>query len=165
MNLKTIAFAGLLYFFPTEIAYAKPKPLEDELKELAELAMKCGSKFSYKRYDIQNGIPVSYAVDGYLLSIPTPDPLSRLPFIDQIYVNFYDGSFQNSPDQTINQEDNFEIIGGEAGYFRCAFKHKGNILRRTCTSPFIDDLLEARIRRAIEFIKKNVSPECYGNIV
>ncbi len=171
MNLKTIAFAGLLSLFPTEITYAKPASLEDKLKELAELAMKCGEKASFEDYGSQNGISGRYHVDSYSLAVPVnPDGNKALglPFPETIYFQFRDGTIQKTPNRSIDQDESFEVIGDlgkGVEYFRCSYQRKNDSPGRTCTGPFIDDLLEARIRKAIEFIKENISPKCYGNIV
>ena len=169
MNFKTIALTGLLSLFPTEVISAKPKPkpLEEELKELAELAMKCGEKTSFDKIIYPEGIFVPFGpVEYYSFKIPLhPQPPSTLPFPDNIYFRFQEGSYETR-NHVVDKGDSFEIVGGDAGYFRCYYKQKGDFTGQGCGSDrFIDDLLEVRIRKAVEFIKKNVSAECYGNIV
>jgi len=96
MNFKTIALTGLLSLFPTEVISAKPKPkpLEEELKELAELAMKCGEKTSFDKIIYPEGIFVPFGpVEYYSFKIHLhPQPPSTLPFPDNIYFRFQEGS-------------------------------------------------------------------------
>lgn len=170
MNLKTITLALGLSIVPstsyadspdlnTEIVYAKPKPLEDELKELAELAIQCGEKVSFEDYGSQNGVSGRYHFDSYSLDVPVKPDGSKslgLPFPEKVYFHFRDGSISNGPNQVVDHHDRFEIIGREAGYFSCHYQHQGDF--QGCDAyRFIDDFLEARIRKTIEFIKKNVS--------
>ena len=165
-NLRSIALAGLLSLLTSTTLYAKPKTIEDELKELAELAMKCGKKTSFEDYGSWDGITGRYHIDNYSLDVPVnPDgnkPLG-LPFPETVTFHFRDGSVQRAPNQIIDQDDSFEIIGTVVGYFGCHYKRKGDFRGHGCgVDRFINDLLEARIRKDIEFIKKNVSPHCYA---
>lgn len=164
----TIALAGLLSFFPTETTYAKPKPLEDELKELAELAMKCGKKTSFDKMIYPEGffVPIG-PVEYYSFTVPlNPQPPSTLPFPSTVYFRFQEQPYE-ARNHAVDQGDSFEIISRDAGYFRCFYQRKGDFKWHGCgPDRFIDnDLLEARIRKAIIFIKENVPAQCYGNIV
>lgn len=167
MNLKAITFAGLLYLFPTEMTYANPTPIEDELKDLAELVMKCGKKVSFEDYGSQNSVSGRYHMNSYSLEVP--DNVDRnlgLPFPETVFFNFKDESIPKAPNQVVDKSDSFEITGKEVGYFSCHYQHKGDFQGHGCGADrFTYDLLEQRIRKAIEFIKKNVSPNCYGNRV
>ncbi len=165
MNLKTIAFTGLLYLFPIERTYAKLPTLGNELKDLAELAMKCGKKASFEDSGSQNGVSGRYRVDKYTLDIPViPDGNKNLglPFSETISFHFRDGSVQMAPNRVIDETESVEVIGGGVGYFRCTYQRKRSSPGSTCTAPFMNDSLEARIRKAIKFIKENAPTHCYG---
>ncbi|MDO8656271.1 MAG: hypothetical protein Q7K45_03455 [Nanoarchaeota archaeon] len=166
--IRTIALAGFLSLFPTEMTYAKPTSLEEELKELAELAMKCGEKTSFDKiiYPENFFVPIG-PVEYYSFTVPlNPQPPSTLPFPATVHFRFQEGSY-NTRNHAVDKGDSFEIISRDAGYFKCFYQHKGDFAGRGCgPDRFIyDGLLEVQIRKAVEFIKKNIPAECYGNIV
>lgn len=140
---QIVAMAGLVSLFSPDTAYAKPKPLVDELFELAELSMKCGEKVSLRHMFYpgdQNAYPVYSPVDIYGLDV------------GQVSFRFRDGALHNSPDGIVDGGMVFEIIGSEIGFFR--YDHSSK-----CGNFFPKDL-EARVRQVIEYIKQNTSLTC-----
>lgn len=164
--VRRIALTGLLSLLPAEITYAKPKSLRDDFIELAELAMKCPDKVSREEISYQQGKPVPYRVDIYKLSVPViPDgnKLRGLSFPETVTFLFSEGNPEKVPNQVVDLDDHFEIIGGTAGYFGWYYQPLENISILNCEKSYLSDDYKARIRAAIKFIKENVSPNCYTN--
>ncbi len=171
--IRSIAVAGLFSLLPTEITYAKsepvtavkPKPLEDELKELAELAMKCPDKISLEETSYQQGKPVPYRVDIYKLQapiIPDGNKSLGLPWPETVTFLFREGTSQKAPNQVVDLDDHFEIIGGGASYFPCIYH--GNTSPRLLGCGDVQDWTnehrKAQVRATIKYIKENASLNC-----
>ncbi|MEK6950484.1 MAG: hypothetical protein AABX13_02050 [Nanoarchaeota archaeon] len=154
------------------MSQAKFKYIDDDLRELAELAMKCGDKVTYERIGYSQGKLIRYSVDYYGLDVPViPDGNRKLglPFPQKVFFRFIDGTLQKAPNQVVDKDEDFELMGKVASYHGCSY-HGDNLLKKCelieplpgIFIPSIDGYGK-RILEAIQYIKDNVSPQCYDN--